>query len=74
MAEPVMFRSRWMLQPDFSVTEDAALIAADGLIHATGRFPHLQHTHSGPTIDFGDAWMLPGFINAHTHLELTGLR
>ncbi len=74
MAEPVMFRSRWMLQPDFSITENAALIAADGLIHATGRFPHIQHTHTGPTIDFGDAWMLPGFINAHTHLELTGLR
>lgn len=74
MAEPVMFRSRWMLQPDFSVAENAALIAADGIILATGRFPQLQRTHIGTTIDFGDAWMLPGFINAHTHLELTGLR
>jgi cytosine/adenosine deaminase-related metal-dependent hydrolase len=74
MAEPVMYRSRWMLEPDFSVIENAALVAADGVIQAAGRFSQLERTYSGHVVDFGDAWMLPGFINAHTHLELSGLK
>jgi cytosine/adenosine deaminase-related metal-dependent hydrolase len=52
---------------------------ADGWVHTqAGAITAIGHGHDAPTadrvVDLGTAVVLPGLINAHTHLELSWLR
>src|SRR5579883_2965882 len=49
---------------------DGEVVVEDGLI--TEIRP--QSRARDPIIDFGNAILMPGFVNAHTHLEYTALR
>ncbi|NLX12232.1 MAG: amidohydrolase family protein [Phycisphaerales bacterium] len=64
-----LFTARWIMPAAGPPMRDACL-AVEG-----GRIVSVQSVRgrvSGAT-DFGEAIILPGLINAHTHLELTGL-
>lgn len=67
-----LYRSRYLVPVTTAPQEQGALVVENGLIIAMGtateleaRYP-LCHQH-----DYGDAILLPAFINAHTHLELS---
>ncbi len=63
----MILRARFVAPIDAPVLENAAVRIEDDLIAEV----ELSSNLSGPdTIDYGDAVILPGFINAHTHLEL----
>ena len=51
-------------------------VAVDGeRIAAVGKLRDVQRTFPGATIvDHGDAAILPGFVNCHSHLEITAMR
>ncbi len=66
----MMFKSRFVVPVDGPVIENGAVVIRDGRIAAVGRANELQ---GAPLIDYGDAVICPGFVNAHTHLELTHL-
>ena len=53
------------------VIEGGAVHIHDGLIRAIGRAKDMPQT---AVDDYGDAVILPGLVNAHTHLELSHLR
>ncbi len=54
---------------------DGALLIRDGVIQAVGQASTLIRDHPGERHeDLGSAVLLPGLVNVHTHLELTGLR
>ena len=50
---------------------DAGLAVCNGTIVATGSIKELVATYGKPTVEFPGCVLLPGFVNAHTHLELT---
>ena len=54
---------------------DGGLLIRDGVIQTVGRAATLLRDFPGERHeDLGGAVLLPGLVNSHTHLELTGLR
>jgi cytosine/adenosine deaminase-related metal-dependent hydrolase len=53
--------------------EDGAVLVSDGVIQAVGRWADLDSAARGETVDLGDVIVLPGLINAHAHLDYTGM-
>ncbi|MCH7808571.1 MAG: amidohydrolase family protein [Planctomycetes bacterium] len=66
----MMLKSRFVLPVDGPVIEDGAVLIRDGRIDAVGSASQL---HDDDVTDYGDAVICPGFVNAHTHLELSSL-
>jgi cytosine/adenosine deaminase-related metal-dependent hydrolase len=56
------------------VEHGAVLIGSDGRIEAVGSEPDVPIPASAVVESHGDAILLPGLVNTHTHLELTGLQ
>jgi len=70
-----IYSARWVLSVSTSPIENGAVAIAGQRIAGVGsrseiveRFPEFR------VDDFGEAVILPGLINTHTHLELTAMR
>lgn len=66
----MILKARFVAPVDQPVIENGAVVTRDGLIIEVGRARDLADRTA---VDFGDAAICPGFVNAHTHLELTHL-
>jgi len=66
----MLLRARYVVPVDAPPIEGGVVRIENGRIAAVGSAKELAGT---ATEDFGDAVILPGFVNAHTHLELTHL-
>lgn len=68
-------RRAFTMRPGAPVLEDAAVVAGeDGRIHDVGTWKDLKKSWSFPTVcvqDLGEVDLIPGPLNAHTHLELS---
>ncbi len=65
--------ARWLIPVEGPLLDRAALlIGADGRIEAVGPDWKVPRPANIAAEDFGEAVILPGLINTHTHLELTG--
>jgi cytosine/adenosine deaminase-related metal-dependent hydrolase len=66
-----VFRARWVVPVTSPPVRDGALAVRDGRIVYVG--PRAG-APKGTVHDLGDALLLPGLVNTHTHLELTVMR
>ena len=71
----VIYSARWLLPIVSPTLEDSALAIDGSTIVAVGpRGEIVSAFPNSPIEDFGQAAILPGLINAHSHLELTVMR
>jgi cytosine/adenosine deaminase-related metal-dependent hydrolase len=65
--------ARWLLPIEGRPIERGALLVGwNGRIESVGPESLVPRPAGVPQVDLGDAAILPGLINTHTHLELTG--
>lgn len=63
------------MDADFTVIPDGAVAIKDDLITAVGTTETIQQTYQSPdTVDCSGMAIVPGLINAHTHVPMTLLR
>ena len=65
------YHARWVLPITQPPIENGTVVERDGRITYVG--PR-DRAPAGDDYDLGDAILLPGLINTHTHLELTAMR
>lgn len=70
MTEQIVAAS-WLINPDAPPVVGGALLVRNGIIADTGTLDVLLGKYSAPVHDYPGSVLLPGFVNAHTHLELT---
>jgi 5-methylthioadenosine/S-adenosylhomocysteine deaminase len=69
----VRLSAGWVLPVDGPPIErGAVLVGPDGYIERVGPNPEVPAPAGVPRVDAPEAAILPGLVNTHTHLELTG--
>jgi cytosine/adenosine deaminase-related metal-dependent hydrolase len=72
---PVIYSARWVLPIVAPPIKDGAVAIEGSKIFAVGARADLVKRFPDAIInDFGEAAILPGLVNAHSHLELTAMR
>ena len=65
--------ARWVFPIGRAPIRDGAVAVRSGAIVGVGKGADLLAAHPGAArLDLGDAALLPGLVNCHTHLELPG--
>ena len=67
----ICYHARWVLPISANPFENGTVAVEDGRIAYVG--PRAGAPKGGD-VELGDALLLPGLVNVHTHLELTALR
>lgn len=70
MSRPLIYAARWVLPIDSPPIENGEVIIEDSIIQAIRQ----RSSPEDECRDFGNAILMPGLVNAHTHLEYTALR
>jgi 5-methylthioadenosine/S-adenosylhomocysteine deaminase len=70
-----IYSARWVLPITTPAISDGAIVIDDSAIVSVGpRADILSAFPAAPHEDFGNAAILPGLINTHSHMELTVMR
>jgi len=74
LAQSTLLRARTVCLLSRPAIEDGAVFVRDGLIAEVGKWDDLSARWSGVVVeDLGEVILLPGLVNAHCHLDYTGM-
>lgn len=68
-----VLRAKYLLINPRTVIKNGAVIIKNNKINFAGNFNEIDKSQQQSITDLGNAAIVPGLINAHTHLELTHL-
>ncbi|WP_277058348.1 amidohydrolase family protein [Trichlorobacter lovleyi] len=71
MAETLLYTASWLYSPGRPPIAGGAVAVRDGRIVEIGTARELIAGYGQPTGEYPGCVLMPGFVNAHTHLELT---
>lgn len=66
-------RARFIVPVSRPLIANGAVVIADGRIATVGHWREIATHTTGPVWDAGDTALLPGFVNAHCHLDYTDM-
>lgn len=69
--EPLVHRSGWVMVDPDTVIRNGYVCVEQGRVKETGMF---HQAIRGKVVDHGPGLLMPAFVNAHTHLELSALK
>jgi len=70
-----IFSADWILPISAAPFENGAIVIEnDKILHVGHKKTILENYPNAETEDFGEAAIMPGFVNCHSHLELTAMR
>jgi cytosine/adenosine deaminase-related metal-dependent hydrolase len=70
-----LIAAEWVAPMDGPVIRDGAVVVSAGKILAVGTRRQLQRDHPDAVVEeLGHSILMPGLVNAHTHLELSDLK
>ena len=72
-AQVTVYRARKVYRSDGSLLDDGAVVCRNGRIAAVEKWPEVRASRA-ENVDLGEVLLLPGLVNAHTHLRLTHLK
>jgi cytosine/adenosine deaminase-related metal-dependent hydrolase len=69
----MILRARTVLPVSRPPVENGAIVISGNQIRAAGPWPDLMSHAAGDVFDLGEVVLLPGLVNAHCHLDYTGM-
>lgn len=69
----MILRARVVVPVSHPAVEDGAVVVSAGRVTAVGRWGQVGRGRRVATVDLGDVALVPGFVDAHCHLDYTDM-
>jgi cytosine/adenosine deaminase-related metal-dependent hydrolase len=67
----MILRAKYVMPNSCTIIENGAVAIQGSKIVDVGLYPTVRDSGAPPIHDLGEAILMPGLVNAHTHLDLT---